>query len=288
MIIMEEEMMKKLLGVLIILCGCLLSIAHGQETSFSLNALDQPAPMHTRVDVSVEKNGLLTLQGQGVLQGQVTLRLQEKVTLLSGDYAGWGYAYCEYKTGNLKGTVYFVFHHDQWRGMLSGDVVGVAQQSSNLEGDMTWRVAKLGSANNQTVYNLAFVSHDRGKQSIIEDVWLPVFLGYKLTTGYDSTGQYVGPYEQETTLLLLPAPDGNLHNSRKFKGGGLEFGTYEAGMESGTVWSFIDNTKRVDPFGRKRYGTRDGALAGASEIFFDTNAKGDTKINGTTIHVAPY
>ncbi len=59
-------------------------------------------------------------------------------------------------------------------------------------------------------------------------------------------------------------------------------------MESGTIWSFIDNTETVDPFNKKRFGTRDGALAGTSEIFFETDAGGKMKISGTAIHVAPY
>jgi hypothetical protein len=87
---------------------------------------------------------------------------------------------------------------------------------------------------------------------------------------------------------MLPAPDGDLRRAKQYKGGGLEFGTYEAGMESGAVWSFLDNTKTVDPFNEKRYGTRDGALAGTSEISFDKDAGGNTRINGTATHVAPH
>ena len=117
---------------------------------------------------------------------------------------------------------------------------------------------------------------------------MPVLENFTLLTDADSIGQYIGPYEQVTTVLLLPAPDGNIHRARKFKGGGLEFGIYQAGMESGTVWSFIDNTEIVDPFDKKRFGTRDGALAGTSEILFNKDAKGNTKVIGTAIHVAPY
>ena len=282
-------MMKKIWGLMIILCCCFVSVAFGDETNFTLVAPDSPALLQTRVDVSVENNGQLTLQAHGTrLKGKVTMRLREKVTLLSGDYAGWGYAYSEYKVGNLKGVVYFVFHHDEWQGMLSGDVVGVAQQSTGLEGDMTWRVAKVGRASTQATVNLTFDSYNPGKQSTIRDVWMPVLPGFKLSTNNDSAGQYIGSYEQETTVLLLPAPDGNIHRARKFKGGGLEFGTYEAGMDSGTLWSFIDNTENVDPFNKKRFGTRDGVLAGTSEISLNKDVDGKTKIKGTAIHVAPY
>jgi hypothetical protein len=285
----ERMMMKKIWGLMIILCCCFVSVAFGEETNFTLAAPGQPVLVQTRVDVSIENNGQLTLQAHGTrLKGKVTVQLQEKVTLLSGDYAGWGYAYSEYKVGNLKGAIYFVFHHNEWQGMVSGDVVGVAQQSNSLEGDMTWRVAKVGRASTQTTVNLAFDSYNPGKQAIIQDVWMPVLPNFTLSTAFDSTGQYIGSYEQETTVLLLPAPDGNLHRARKFKGGGLEFGTYEAGMNSGTIWSFIDNTEIADPFNKKRFGTRDGALAGTSEIFFNKDAEGNTKIKGTAIHVAPY
>ena len=58
-------------------------------------------------------------------------------------------------------------------------------------------------------------------------------------------------------------------------------------MDSGTLWSFLDNTETVDPFNKKRFGTRDGVLAGTSEISFDKDAEGKTKIRDP-IHVAPY
>lgn len=281
--------MKTIWCLLIILCCCCVSIVNGQETNFTLTAKDQPELVHTRVDVSIEKNGQLTLRASDTrLKAKVTVRLQEKVTLLSGDYAGWGYAYSEYKVGKLKGAIYFVFHDNEWRGMLSGDVVGVAQLSNGLERDMIWRAAKIGGASTQDTINLAFDSYKPGKQTIIQDVWMPVLPSTMLSTVTDSTGQYVGSYEQETTVLLLPAPDGNIHRARQFKGGGLEFGTYEAGVERGTLWSFIDNTENADPFNKKRIGTREGALAGTSEIVFNQDAKGHTRILGNSIHVAPY
>ena len=59
-------------------------------------------------------------------------------------------------------------------------------------------------------------------------------------------------------------------------------------MDSGALWSFIDNTKTVDPFNKKRFGTRDGALAGTSEITFIKRPVEDTKIHGSAIHVTPY
>ena len=282
-------MKNKIWGLMIILSCCFVSLSFAQETNFNLTAPASPTAEKTWVEVSIEKNGHLEFQAVGsLLQGKVRMKLIEKVTVLSGDYAGWGYAYSEYKVGNLKGTIYFVFHHNQWQGMLSGDVVGVAQQSNGPEGDMTWRVANVGRASTQDTVTLAFDSYKPGKQAIIKDVWMPVLSSLKLSTNIDSTGHYRGPYEQETTILLLPAPDGKLRRARKFKGGGLEFGTYQAGMDSGTLWSFIDNTETVDPFNKKRFGTRDGALSGTSEIFFNKDADGKTKINGTAIHVAPY
>ena len=166
--------------------------------------------------------------------------------------------------------------------------VGVAQQFNGMQGDMNWRVAKVDNADSQGKVDLAFVSYKPGKQSTIDEVWMPVLQGYKLSTEIGSAGYYVGPYEQQTTVLMLPAPDGKLRSSKQYKGGGLEFGTYEAGMESGNVWSFIDNSKMVDPFTEKRYGIRDGALAGTSEITFDKDADGNKLVSGTTLHVAPY
>ena len=282
-------MMNKIWGLLFILCCCLVSVSFAKETQFNLAATTSPSIEKTWVEVSIEKNGQLDfLAVNSQPPGKVSMKLVEKVTILSGAYAGWGYAYTEYKYGNLKGEIYFVFHHDQWQGMLSGDLVGVAQQSSGLQGNMTWRVAKVDNADSHGTVELAFVSYKPGKQTTVEDVWMPVLTGQTLSTNVDSTGDYTGPYEQQTTVLMLPAPDGNLHKSKQYKGCGLEFGTYEAGMDSGTVWSFIDNSKTVDPFNEKRYGTRDGALAGTSEIFFDRDADGNTYISGTTIHVAPF
>ena len=274
---------------MIILCFCLVSVSFAGETQFSLAATGPPTAEKTWVEVSIEKNGHLEfLAVNSQPQGKVSIKLVEKVTILSGPYAGWGYAYAEYKYGSLKGAIYFVFQHDQWQGMLSGDLVGVAQQSNGLQGFMTWRLAKVNGVDSQGTVDLSFVSYKPGKQSTIENVWMPVQRSYTLSTDVDSTGHYTGPYEQQTTVLMLPAPDGKLRSSKQYKGGGLEFGTYEAGMESGTVWSFIDNTEVVDPFNEKRYGTRNGALAGTSEITFDKDAEGNKLVLGTTIHVAPY
>lgn len=282
-------MMKKIWAVLLILCCGFVSTVQGQETNFSLVGPEQPELVQTKVDVSIEKNGKLTFMANGTqLSGKMTMRLREKVTLLSGDYAGWGYAYSEYKVGKFQGAVYFVFHNNQWRGMLSGDVVGVAQQSTGPAGDMTWRVAKVAGGSTQATVNLAFAGYEPGKKTVIEKVWMPVLPGFKLTTANAGTGQYAGAYEQETTVLLLPAPDGNIHRAKKFKGGGLEFGSYKADFGSGSLWSFIDNTEFVDPFMKKRFGTRDGLLSGTSEISFEKDDMGNTKVSGTTIHVPPY
>lgn len=282
-------MKNKIWGLMIILSCCLVSVSFAGETQFNLTAPYSPTAEKTWVEVSIEKNGHLEfLAVNSQPQGKVSMKLIEKVTILSGDYAGWGYAYAEYKYGSLKGAIYFVFQHDQWQGMLSGDLVGMAQQSNGLQGLMTWQLAKINGADSQGTVELAFVSYKPGKQSTVEDVWMPVLRSYTLSTAVDSTGHYTGPYEQQTTVLMLPAPDGNLHKSKQYKGCGLEFGTYEAGMDSGTVWSFIDNTKNVDPFNEKRYGIRDGKLSGTSEIFFDQKVKGDKRIIGTAIHVAPF
>jgi len=281
--------MKTIWSLLIILCCCFVSAAFAEETQINLIATDSPTVEKTWVEVSIEKNAQLEfLAVNSQPQGKVSMKLIEKVTILSGAYAGWGYAYSEYKYGNLKGAIYFVFHYDQWQGMLSGDLVGVAQQSNGLEGFMTWRLAKVNGADSQGTVELAFVSYKPGKQSTVEDVWMPVQTGYTLSTDVDSTGHYSGPYEQQTTVLLLPAPDGNLHHSKKFKGGGLEFGTYETDIGSGSLWSFIDNTENIDPFNKKRFGIRDGALAGTSEVSFSKGADGRTKILGSSTHVMPY
>jgi len=286
----KGRMMKnKIWGLMIILSCCFVSASFAGETQFNFAAPGHQTVEKTWVEVSIEKNGHLEfLAVNSQPQGKVSIKLIEKVTILSGPYAGWGYAYSGYKYGNLKGAIYFVFHHDQWQGMLSGDLVGVAQQSNGMEGFMTWRVAKVSGADSQGTVDLAFVSYNPGKQSTVQDVWMPVLTAYPLSTKIDSAGHYTGHYEQQTTVLLLPAPDGNLHRAKQFKGCGLEFGTYEAGMDSGTVWSFIDNAKNVDPFNEKRYGTRDGALAGTSEISFDKDAGGEKLIIGTAVHVAPF
>jgi len=286
----KGRMMKnKIWGLMIILSCFLVPASFAEETQFNLSAPDFPTLEKTWVEVGIEKNGQLVFQALGsTLQGKVSIKVIEKVTILSGDYTGWGYAYSKYKIGNQKGVVYFVFHHNEWQGMLSGDVVGVAQQSNGSEGNMTWRVAKADTESFQETVSLAFHSYTPGKQTTIQDVWMPVIHSFRLSTNIDSTGHYTGPYQQETTILLLPAPDGKLRQAKQFKGGGLEFGTYEAGMEDGTIWSFIDNTETVDPFNKKRYGTRDGELAGTSEISFNKDADGNTKILGNSIHVAPY
>ena len=168
-------MKNKIWGLMIILSCCLVSVSFARETQFNLTAPYSPTAEKTWVEVSIEKNGQLEfLAVNSQPQGKVSMKLIEKVTILSGDYAGWGYAYSEYKYGNLKGAIYFVFHHDQWQGMLSGDLVGVAQQSNGLEGFMTWRLAKVNGADSQGTVELAFVSYKPGKQSTVEDVWMPV------------------------------------------------------------------------------------------------------------------
>ena len=119
-----------------------------------------PTAEKTWVEVSIEKNGHLEfLAVNSQPKGKVSIKLVEKVTILSGPYAGWGYAYSEYKYGNLKGAIYFVFQHDQWQGMLSGDLVGVAQQSNGLQGFMTWRLAKVNGVDSQGTVDLSFVSY---------------------------------------------------------------------------------------------------------------------------------
>ena len=270
--------MKKIWGLVIILCCCFVSVSFAQETNFNLTAPDSPALVQTRVDVSIEKNGLLTFQADNpLLQGKITMRVVEKVTLLSGDYAGWGYAYLEYNAGKFAGSLYYVFHNDEGRGMLSGDVIGVAQQLTGLENDMTWRIATLEGTETQSTVNLAFNSYKPGKTTEHYNIWMPVLPDFSLS-GND--------YNQSTTVLLLPAPDGDPHNARKYKGGGLEFGTYQSGTGSGTLWSFLDNTELVDPpFNQKRYGTRDGILAGTAEIIFQNGAGGNSATNFSTLLV---
>jgi hypothetical protein len=282
-------MMKKIWGLLIILSCCFVSVSFGQETSFNLAGPDHPNLIQTRVDVSIEKNGILTfLADNSLLQEKITMTVSEKITLLSGDYAGWGYAHIEYNAGKLKGRIYYVFHEDEGRGMLSGDVIGIVQQATGLHGDMIWRIAKLDGASTQVSINLLIDSYKPGKKTLYQDIWMPVLPSFKLSAVGDNSGEYIGPYDQVTTVLLLPAPDGSVHNVKKFKGGGLEFGSYQAGDQTGTVWSFLDNTEMADPFSQRRYGTRDGILAGTSEIVFLNGAGGNSEVIGTTLHVEQY
>jgi len=271
-------MKNKIWGLVIILCCCFVSVSFAQGTNFTLAAPDSPTLVQTRVDVSIEKNSFLTFQADNpLLQGKITMRVIEKVTLLSGDYAGWGYAYLEYSAGNLTGNLYYVFHNDHGGGMLSGDVVGVAQQLTGLQNDMAWKVAILEGTDTQTTIDLAFDSYKPGKIDRFQDIWMPVLPDFSLS-GND--------YSQSATVLLLPAPDGDPHNVRKFKGGGLEFGTYQSGAQSGTVWSFLDNTELVDPpFNQKRYGARDGILAGTLEVVFQNGAGGNSAESWSTLVV---
>ena len=272
----ERIMKNKIWGLVIIFCCCLVSISFAQETNFTLAAQDSPALVQTRVDVSIEKNSILTFQADNpLLQGKITMRVVEKVTLLSGDYAGWGYAYLEYNTGKLAGSLFYVFHNDEGRGMLTGDVVGVAQQLSSLENNMVWKVAILEGTDTRATIDLTFDSYKPGKIDQFQDIWMPVVPSFTLS----SNG-----YSQETAVLLLPAPDGDPHNVRNYKGAGLEFGTYQAGTGSGTFWSFLDNTELVDPpFFHTRFGTRDGVLAGTGEIVFLNGAVGNTTANLSTL-----
>ena len=271
-------MKKKIWGLLIILCWCFVSVAFAQETSVSLVAQDSPALVQTSVDVSIEKSGLLTFQADNsLLQGEITMQVVEKVTLLSGDYAGWGYAYLEYNAGKLAGSLYYVFHNDEGRGMLSGDVAGVALQISGLENNMTWRIATLEGTGTQSTVNLAFNSYKPGKTTQYNNIWMPVLPSFTLSAN---------GYSQSTTILLLPAADGDPHNARKFKAGGLEFGTYQTGTGTGNLWSFLDNTQLVDPpFIQKRYGTRDGVLAGTFEVVFQEGTGGNSAEGWSTLVV---
>ena len=277
----ERMMMKKIWGLLIILCCSLVSVAFAQETNFNLVVPDSSTLVNTDVNVSIEKNGILTFQADNpLLQGEVSMKVTEKLTLLSGDYAGWGYALIEYNAGKLKGSLYYVFHNDEARGMLTGDIIGVAQQGAGLEEDMTWRVATLNGTETQVTINLTFNNYKPGKTSEHYNIWMPVLPSFTLSAN---------GYSQETTLLLLPAPDGNPHNARKFKGGGLEFGTYQSGAQGGTFWSFLDNTETVDPpFIQKRYGTRDGILSGTAEISFQNNAGANSAVNQSILLAEPY
>ena len=270
--------MKKIWGLVIILCCCFVSVALAQETNFNLDAPDQPTLVHRDVDVSIEKNGLLTFQADNpLLQGKVTMRVVEKVILLSGAYAGWGYAYLEYNAGKLAGSLYYVFHNDEGRGMLTGDIFGVAQQLTGIENDMTWKVATLEGTDTHATIDLTFDSYKPGKVDQFQDIWMPVVPSFTLS----SSG-----YSQETSILLLPAPDGDPHNARKYKGGGLEFGTYQSDADSGTLWSFLDNTELVDPpFIQKRYGTRDGVLAGTFEVIFQEGTGGNSAESWSTLVV---
>lgn len=272
---LKERMMMKIIWGSLIILYCFVSVAIGQETIGNLTAPDTSAPVFTYADVDIEKNGFLTFQaGNSLLEGEISLKVTEKVTLLSGDYAGWGYAHIEYKAGKLKGSIFYVFNNNEGRGMLIGDLVGVARQKAGLESDMTWNISSLEGENIQANIDLAFAGYKAGKLSRHEDVWVPVLSGYELTTD---------GYSQTTTVLLLPAPNGNPHHVRKFKGCGLEFGTYDFGTHSGSVWSFVDNTETVEPFSQRRYGTRDGVLAGTSEVYFDRSGGGKSAINNSTL-----
>ncbi len=270
--------MKKILVLLIIYWCCFVSVSFGQETNFTLASPDLPDLVQTRVDVSIEKNGILRFHADDpLLQGKINMKVNEKVTLLSGDYEGWGYAHINYKVGKLQGSIYYVFHNDEGRGMLSGDMGGVAQQEAGMMDDMIWEVAALDGTSTQV--NLIFDSYKPGQTSLHQDIWMPVLPGFTLSKDDDSN------YEQVTTVLLLPAPDGKLQHSRKFKGGGLEFGTYQTGDGGGTLWSFLDNTELVDPFNQRRLGTRDGVLTGTSEISFQQGAGGNLKVKGSSLRV---
>ena len=265
-------MMKKIWGLMIILCFFIVSVASGKEMNFNLDAPDQPTLVQNHVNVRIEKNGIMKFSaGSPQLNGTINMRLVESLTLDSGDYAGWGYAFVEYNIGKLKGTIYFVFNNDEYRGMLSGDILGVAEQTAGLQSDMTWKISSIEGTDVQATVNIAYVSYKAGKTTMHEDVWMPVLPGFTLSAN---------DYSQTTTVLLLPAPDGNPHHVRKFKGIGLEFGTYETGTGKGILWALLDNTEMVDPpFNQRRYGTRDGVLAGTSETIFQQGENGNSIVN---------
>ena len=95
-------MKNKIWGLMIILSFCLVSVSFAGETQFNLTAPYSPTAEKTWVEVSIEKNGHLEfLAVNSQPQGKISVKLVEKITILSGDYAGWGYAYAEYKYGNL-------------------------------------------------------------------------------------------------------------------------------------------------------------------------------------------
>ena len=146
-----------------------------------------------------------------------------------------------------------------------------------MENDMVWRVATFDGTETQVSLNLTFNIYRPGKTTEHYNIWMPVLPSFMLSAS---------GYSQATTVLLLPAPDGDPHNARKYKGGGLEFGTYQSDADSGTLWSFLDNTELVDPpFNQKRYGTRDGILAGTAEIVFQSSAGGSSASNLSTLLV---
>lgn len=270
-------MMKKTWGLMIIFWCCFGSVSVAQEMHYILAGPDLPNLVHTDVDVSIEKNGLLAFQADNaLLQGKITMKLTEKVSFLTGDYAGWGYAHLQYKMGRLQGSIYYVFNDNEGRGMITGDVVGVARQVNGLQSEMIWRVAELYGKENLATVKLTFDHAKPGKKTLHQNIWMPVLPDFTLSAD---------GYSQATTVLLLPAPDGNPHNVRKYTGGGLEFGTYQAGIESGTLWSFLDNTDLTDPFSQRRYGTRDGFLAGTSEVFFQKDGGTNTAVSEAVLLV---
>ena len=58
-------------------------------------------------------------------------------------------------------------------------------------------------------------------------------------------------------------------------------------MSFGIFTPLLDNAEIADPLKKKRFGTRNGALAGTSTISFNKAAKGKTKIGSTLKGIGP-
>ncbi|MEW6426629.1 MAG: hypothetical protein AB1568_01200 [Thermodesulfobacteriota bacterium] len=250
--------------VIVLALTCLLALSlngtrafAGEGTESSLAVVEAPArPDHAKVAVAVSAGETAVYQTNGrILPQELRVTMDESVDIVSGEYQGWGYGHGRYSAGELRGDLYVVRHGGEERGMVTGDVRATMHASGDKGAAwfVDWLKARPEAGRRVA---LAPVARQAGETVRHEDVMLLIFRDMKLAAGSAS------PYEQTSTLLLLPSVDGRPHNMGRWKGAGLEFGTYREGAESGLVWFYLGNRPGIGiSAGPERFGVRHGPHA---------------------------
>lgn len=224
----------------------------GSETPLAV--VDAPErPDHAKVAVAVTAGESVLYQTDGrILPRELRVTMDETVEIVSGEYQGWGYGQGRYAAGERRGDLYVVRHRGEERGMVTGDV----RATIHAGGDKgsAWFVDWL-DARPEAGRRVALVpvARQEGETARHEDVMLLIFRNMQLAAGGAS------PYEQTSTLLLLPSADGRPHGMRRWKGTGLEFGTYREGADAGLVWFYLGKRAGTGvSAGPERLGVRHG------------------------------